>query len=136
MQHTFEVVSIDDTAIWVSDVTDPNTDTVDTAMCGLWNCNEGDSIWGALESVMVLYAHLGFEPHRQNVDAHIGRKPYMAPIAVADAVYDLVCTLDLPDIPNCQGDVDDCPCHGCQLTARIYSTLDDYFRVTDVDSFR
>ena len=124
---TLEVILIDEQAVWMSDISDSSSDTMDTAMVGLW-CNAADdSIWGAIHSVLGLYASLGFEPHK----TAIGRKPTWNPfddnLSLGDNVYDLVAECDLPDDPSCTGaDKPVCVCHGCQLYERIVDTILDY----------
>jgi len=44
-------------------------------------------------------------------------------LAASNALYDLISMLDLPDEPACQGDVDDCPCHGCRLYDEIVDVI-------------
>ncbi len=130
MNITLEVIAINSDSIWMSDITDSSSDTMDTAMCGLWRCNDDDSIWGAIRGVIVLYASLGHEPVKTALDEFHGRKAYEPPMAVADAVFDLVSMLETPENPQCVGDEMDCPCYGCQLATRIYDAIDDIRRRT------
>lgn len=44
-------------------------------------------------------------------------------LAMSDVIYDLISMLDLPDDPSCQGDVDNCPCHGCRLYDKIVDVI-------------
>ena len=126
---TLEVNSIDAQSIWVSDISDSSSDTMDTAMCGLWSNDVDDSIWGAVRSVLQLYAHLGFEPHKTAIGRKATWDPFRHNMSLSDHVYDLVSECDTPDEPSCQGsDIDEggCPCHGCQLYDRIVDTILDY----------
>ena len=129
MNVTLEVNSIHDGIIWMSDVSDSSSDTMDTAMCGLVSNDVDDSIWGAVASVLRLYAHLGFEPHK----TAIGRKPTWDPfkgnLSLSDHIADLVAECDLPDKPpHVDSEGRDCHsmCHGCQLYDRLVDTILDY----------